>query len=144
MKKNWSKKLKGSQSINVSVQKSGSLLILQLVHLAQNKMKSPCFAVSWIIHYYSRCSVFCVYIFFSLSPLCHQCIFFSMIFISIWQWKSSWSNDEKMGQLLWMITNTWTNKRELNMNEDEQQLKMCKRTFSLLTITITNHLHKKN
>lgn len=102
-----------------------------------NKMKSPRFAASWIIHYGSRCSVFCVYSSFFVSSM-HFFVASNDLTMEIqlvdW-WRKKWVI------LRWMITNTWNaNKRELNINEDEQ-LETCKRTFSLLTITITNHLH---
>lgn len=108
-----------------------------------NKMKSPRFAASWIIHYGSRCSVFCVYSSFFVHFL--LCIINAFFFVAsndltmeiqlVDWWRKKWVIQR------WMITNTWNaNKRELNINEDEQ-LETCKRTFSLLTITITNHLH---
>lgn len=64
-----------------------------------NKMKSPRFAASWIIHFNDlRCSVFCVFVFFTFSIVSPVHLFFlDNFFQSIWQWESSWSNDEKNG-----------------------------------------------
>lgn len=57
--------------------------------------------------------VFCVLFFFFTFSFVSPMHFFGDFIFCIWQWKSSWSNDEKkiMGQLRWMIASTRTNER---------------------------------
>lgn len=103
--------------------KRNSLLMLQLVHLAQIKWKVH---VSQLLELFISmiCDAQCfVYSFFSLSPSCHQCIFFSSIIFSIHltmgiqlvERRKKWVNCDE-----WSHTHERTNERELNVNEDEQ------------------------
>lgn len=129
--------------------KKSSLLMLQLVHLAPIKWKV---LVSQLLELFimtlAMLSVLCIFIIFfstfSFVSSMHSFFSLPMTFYPFDNGNPAGRPMTKKWVILrWMITNTWiasTNKRELNMNEDEQR-KMCKRTFSLLTITITNHLH---